>query len=176
MFIGCFTSFNSRSRVGSDEIERNLLSQRVVSIHAPAWGATFLRRLRRLSTLFQFTLPRGERLKAIPGNIRSTFVSIHAPAWGATVVLYSLFTSFPRFNSRSRVGSDTTAAGGVSFWRSFNSRSRVGSDVACPVSPPVTLTFQFTLPRGERLNTTPAMPLVVSFNSRSRVGSDSCPL
>ena len=82
-----------------------------------------------VSPVFQFTLPRGERLKAqrlalrlqsvsihapawgatgwdvyftLPGA-----VSIHAPAWGATTDLFKRHRARRRFNSRSRVGSDT---------------------------------------------------------------------
>ena len=77
----------------------------IVSIHAPAWGATDFLRLGRLFNLFQSTLPHGERQfvadnPAGPNsfNPRSRMgsdivpctrldlltVSIHAPAWGAT--------------------------------------------------------------------------------------------
>ncbi len=60
----------------------------VVSIHAPAWGATFYKgSLSATYDAFQSTHPRGVR----PGIRRLTLchhpVSIHAPAWGATVVV-----------------------------------------------------------------------------------------
>ena len=56
----------------------------VVSIHAPAWGATC----------------RG-------GQARSTSrVSIHAPAWGATAGLGRRRSGRERFNPRARVGRD----------------------------------------------------------------------
>ena len=54
--------FNPRSRVGSDIDDNITAAILVVSIHAPAWGATFLARLYSFVQL----------------------VSIHAPAWGAT--------------------------------------------------------------------------------------------
>ena len=62
-FIPC--SFNPRPRVGGDLL-RNLRSELaiLVSIHAPAWGAT-----------------RSSGCKSRHKLIR---VSIHAPAWGAT--------------------------------------------------------------------------------------------
>ena len=77
-------SFNSRSRVGSDvtSVFRKLTIS--VSIHAPAWGATF-----------------AEARSAAAGR-----VSIHAPAWGATRFWPALGEVYPCFNSRSRVGSD----------------------------------------------------------------------
>ena len=101
----------------------------VVSIHAPAWGATTSPRpSTRCTPQFQFTLPRGERLSApiMPSSTSS-------------------------FNSRSRVGSDTTAARVKAQGVSFNSRSRVGSDGAIEATYNTIVQFQFTLPRGERL-------------------------
>ena len=54
--------FNSRSRVGSDDRVNNFLGARIVSIRAPAWGATN-------PSIF---------------NRSKNHVSIRAPAWGAT--------------------------------------------------------------------------------------------
>ena len=53
--------FNPRSRMGSDCAPKLLSPKRLVSIHAPAWGATlrWLSRTRRPT--FQSTLPHGER-------------------------------------------------------------------------------------------------------------------
>ena len=119
--------FNPRSRMGSDgawirhgsvvEIsihapawgatasDDNPLYPMVISIHAPAWGATSDSADKFKSTLFQSTLPHGERpsYKAASAysryfNPRSRMgsdrfmhiigefspISIHAPAWGAT--------------------------------------------------------------------------------------------
>ena len=58
--------FNSRSRMGSDLLPGTGLAQVVlVSIHAPAWGAT--------------------AIDLVVAGRRG--VSIHAPAWGATLLL-----------------------------------------------------------------------------------------
>ena len=79
----------------------------LVSIHAPAWGATAWCRLpityytlfqsthprgvrllaaldAQVRQLFQSTHPRGVRLRDREGRQAVGFVSIHAPAWGAT--------------------------------------------------------------------------------------------
>ena len=57
----------------------------IVSIHAPTWGATFFNiGSYRLSSLFQSTLPHGERLETPCRITGGTSVSIHAPTWGAT--------------------------------------------------------------------------------------------
>ena len=54
--------FNPRTRVGCDQPDLDPRFIRIISIHAPAWGATFKRQ----------DEPRAET------------ISIHAPAWGAT--------------------------------------------------------------------------------------------
>ncbi len=100
-----------------------------VSIHVPAWGATTEFLAMRLPTMFQSTLPRGERLTTTQ-----------------TIYLRYLFQStLPRgerqhrtavrmrttgFNPRSRVGSDTCARSARRHEDCFNPRSRVGSDRA----------------------------------------------
>ena len=58
----------------------------LVSIHAPAWGATLDPKLRgTLQSVFQSTRPHGARLDAMSDICFEKAVSIHAPAWGATV-------------------------------------------------------------------------------------------
>ncbi len=59
-------------------------SQEIVSIHAPAWGATRSRTSQINSSRFQSTPPHGGRLTVLNGPGRNGKVSIHAPAWGAT--------------------------------------------------------------------------------------------
>ena len=63
-----------------------------ISIHAPAWGATFF----------------GD------GFILVCNISIHAPAWGATSTDYIITGAESNFNPRSRMGSDQPAPGA---WR-----------------------------------------------------------
>ena len=78
-------SFNPRSRVGSDACKPyHIIVFVIVSIHAPAWGAT--------AEIFNLLMS---------GN-----VSIHAPAWGATLSAISVISMPESFNPRSRVGSD----------------------------------------------------------------------
>ena len=60
----CPRGFNPRARMGRDLAAAPTVLVAVVSIHAPAWGATSAR----------LSPPNGHR------------VSIHAPAWGATTV------------------------------------------------------------------------------------------
>ena len=98
--------------------------------------------------MFQFTLPRGERLY-IELGVRKVHVSIHAPARGATASQALPPRRSNCFNSRSREGSDLDGfveryALGVSIHapaRGATTRSRVCYNLTC-------------------------------FNSRSREGSD----
>ena len=78
--------FNSRAREGRDRHERGRHHPRqVVSIHAPARGATdWDEATAPCYITFQFTRPRGARLSLFTLTDSETYVSIHAPARGAT--------------------------------------------------------------------------------------------
>ena len=123
--------FNPRSRTGSDLAAHDQYPRRVrVSIHAPARGATSIPAFFVAPSLFQSTLPHGERRRRT------------ARACGCTC-----------FNPRSRTGSDQPPAGQLRAQRSFNPRSRTGSDVLGPCSRRRGGRFQSTLPHGERRST-----------------------
>ena len=77
-------NFNPRSRAGSDPVEGYIFRFDLISIHAPARGATFCRGL----------------------YFPDIYISIHAPARGATSKLVLLKDFFNDFNPRSRAGSD----------------------------------------------------------------------
>ena len=84
---GMTNSFNPRPRVGGD-VAFLVFQERFcpVSIHAPAWGATYGKRLSlNLCAMFQSTPPRGGRHDIGLYFDATLQVSIHAPAWGATV-------------------------------------------------------------------------------------------
>ncbi len=99
--------FNPRSREGSDFYGKTHTKQNAhISIHAPARGATTSGDAKQVPSIFQSTLPRGERLRTtrwmgrakrfqstLPRGERLSFfdtffiyqiISIHAPARGAT--------------------------------------------------------------------------------------------
>ena len=118
--------FNPRSRGGSDGGDVWAVAGVIVSIHAPAGGATAQPMTWARWTQFQSTLPRGERPERIRSitsawrfNPRSRggsdghaaiveavgAVSIHAPAGGATTN-YAYMIDSAGFNPRSRGGSD----------------------------------------------------------------------
>jgi len=78
-------SFNPRARMGRDIINKQGVGRSGVSIHAPAWGATFSRYLSSIrSRVFQSTRPHGARQRVFYSRHFGKVVSIHAPAWGAT--------------------------------------------------------------------------------------------
>ena len=75
--------FNSRAHEGRDLFRASGLALQYVSIHAPTRGATCRFRILLQRVKFQFTRPRGARLRFVPLN-RKVVVSIHAPTRGAT--------------------------------------------------------------------------------------------
>ena len=124
--------FNPRARVGRDFLGPARRAVLVVSIHAPAWGATRCRpcplaaracfnpraRVGRDSTGRRFPLcsngfnPRarvGRDEMAIKTTVFSEYVSIHAPAWGATQRSAHRVAPRAGFNPRARVGRDKAA-------------------------------------------------------------------
>ena len=78
--------FNPRARTGRDGIEDDTLPPPdIVSIHAPARGATVCRwNGTGTAKKFQSTRPHGARPWTTPQATTSPTVSIHAPARGAT--------------------------------------------------------------------------------------------
>ena len=165
--------FNSRSRMGSDTgTRRGLAHCRRFNSRSRMGSDYEARSYRSNASLFQFTLPHGERLdlgRHLSGifrfNSRSRMgsdlgprrgrgrraqVSIHAPAWGAT--------SAPRSDRGCAAVSIHAPAWGATPPRG---------------QPPFSLfLFQFTLPHGERPNETDQNRPGRGFNSRSRMGSD----
>jgi len=122
--------FNPRARMGRDSRRFSLVAiVLLVSIHAPAWGATPSGEFVTLFTLqfqstrphgarhlvaqdiapsvsFQSTRPHGaRRLRlSVPGS--PVTVSIHAPAWGATARIFACSICLRCFNPRARMGRD----------------------------------------------------------------------
>ena len=133
-YINIF-NFNPRSREGSDQIDNFLVQAYLISIHAPAKGATiiiiafqflsadFNPRSREgsdpssplavyLRIEFQSTLPRRERRNESWSLICYNIISIHAPAKGATRMGHKKMIIQPQFQStlprRERRSADIT--------------------------------------------------------------------
>ena len=98
--------FNSRAREGRDRLNPIKSPPCIVSIHAPARGATNGQVSRRTVGMFQFTRPRGARPNHHRALSYSRGVSIHAPARGATMPCQDRDGSRWSFNSRAREGRD----------------------------------------------------------------------
>ena len=121
-------NFNPRSREGSDVLMKQIAGE--------PWH--FNPRSREGSDIFSTF------------NIRKSIISIHAPARGATLPPYITVYIWKHFNPRSREGSDLPLFQNTYKHTHFNPRSREGSDFFCSFSFLLSLSFQSTLPRGER--------------------------
>ncbi len=142
--------FNPRSRVGSDlhPISPSLIKP--VSIHAPAWGATFFLLLIFSLGRFQSTLPRGERRKKQgKHSIKKTGFNPRSRV-GSDLLSLTTRLKTPLFQSTLPRGERRLAESKSIIARSFNPRSRVGSDQLMMKVKPAYRKFQSTLPRGER--------------------------
>ena len=143
-----------------------------VSIHAPARGATTRTGSNPLRDSFQFTRPRGARLKSPQmGRLGESFqftrprgarlgvklggewvwkVSIHAPARGATKSKATSISAARFQFTRPRGARPTCRLPKPANVGSFNSRAREGRDAASALTMRVLRRFQFTRPRGAR--------------------------
>ena len=165
-------NFNPRSREGSDDsANQNSDTTIIISIHAPARGATIRSTKISMHKKFQSTLPRGERRLGGSGcpvdryhfNPRSRegsdsffpppkcwqSISIHAPARGATS---GQRISFPsrRFQSTLPRGERQEDIKDIKSKLEFQSTLPRGErHLKFPLCIKI-LTFQSTLPRGER--------------------------
>ncbi len=122
----------------------------MISIHAPAKGATLIVNEARSILEFQSTLPRRERRGSRLMSTSTVMISIHAPAKGATrpvqvdSVLLQFQSTLPRRERHHLIASRPYRL------FNFNPRSREGSDVYISVKQTDCTIFQSTLPRRER--------------------------
>ena len=144
-----------------------------VSIHAPAWGATLSCRLMSgLSARFQSTHPRGVRRHAfLHDELVDGFQSTH-PRGVRHSSVYSLTSRLMFQSTHPRGVRLVTALFEISLV-CFNPRTRVGCDIARPMFCPTSDKFQSTHPRGVRpvVGDSPDFSFL-RFNPRTRVGCD----
>ena len=144
-------NFNPRARVGRDKAKIAYKPPKIISIHAPAWGATFSP-LARVSISIYFN-PRarvGRDILSVAGLLPKD-ISIHAPAWGATPASPLSDNMKTNFNPRARVGRDTEAT----------------------ITEKLHMEFQSTRPRGARRRESVGLHRITrDFNPRARVGRD----
>ena len=125
-----------------------------VSIHAPAWGATTGRIMLPRPSSVSIHAPAWGATRYAPRQPWSgQAVSIHAPAWGATKWLYPKMTFLDGFNPRTRVGCDARHG-------AYIGREMTLVSIHAPA-------WGATLPSAARF------PISTRFNPRTRVGCDS---
>ena len=188
------SGFNSRAHGGRDggRDERDRLAD--VSIHAPTGGAT-RRSTRAVSGRGRFnSRAHGGRDKNVGQATTRSAVSIHAPTGGATQRSAGSHTP-RRFNSRAHGGRDFRTADDSNVQISFNSRAHGGRDLLPlqhgghynrfnsrahggrdrPRDRRVVsrARFQFTRPRGARLNAA-KFRLAVVVSIHAPTGGATC--
>ena len=157
--------------MGCDFHRFRLLGGDEVSIHAPTWGATFVKRVEH----------------------HKSRVSIHAPTWGATTT-WGLWPGAWRFQSTHPHGVRPTTGRRTCSCGCFNPRTHMGCDVALLIGGRAVLVsihaptwgatsssvssitragFQSTHPHGVRRACRPPVPFSKSFNPRTHMGCDN---
>ena len=121
-----------------------------ISIHAPTRGATVFKIIKSVGyTIFQSTLPRGERpqpvkIYRLTGKFQSTLPR------GERHFVLGLFRVLVNFNPRSHEGSDTLTNSGEDASTNISIHAPTRGATCCRYSVKSCLGFQSTLPRGER--------------------------
>ena len=77
-----------------------------ISIHAPAWGATYVWLYGRATSEISIHAPAWGATEPRARHEYLNRISIHAPAWGATIKQSTDGNRLDHFNPRSRMGSD----------------------------------------------------------------------
>mgnify|MGYP004686302805 CR=1 FL=1 len=91
---------------GATSLRRQSYVAYTVSIHAPTWGATQPMLFQRHAIEFQSTHPHGVRRNQARIIESQIPVSIHAPTWGATYAACGSTLQNMRFNPRTHMGCD----------------------------------------------------------------------
>ena len=122
---------------------------RIISIHAPAKGATLSRR--RNGADGEISIHAPAKGATLDGNFAGLpmEISIHAPAKGATAAAVHRPAGL-EFQSTLPRRERPYLAGALHNRADFNPRSREGSDMSMVGTPSSSDRFQSTLPRRER--------------------------
>ena len=191
----CTSHFNPRSRVGSDANGSLAIPDvMLISIHAPAWGATIYVNTEDVEAIFQSTLPRGERPATFPedtanGKFQSTLprgerLRVRTPLFSARTFQSTL----PRGERLQQIainryccvisihapawGATCKTQKRATSVLNFNPRSRVGSDNYQPRQQQRQQDFNPRSRVGSDWLWREHQTRVYHFNPRSRVGSD----
>ena len=104
------TCFNPRPRAGGDGHKNHAKQEGVVSIHAPAQGATITAQQLAQPLVVSIHAPAQGATITAQQLAQPLVVSIHAPAQGATAPPLLLLPAGPSFNPRPRAGGDKAIA------------------------------------------------------------------
>ena len=196
MILGAIATFQSTRPHGARlRIAHDGPAVAVVSIHAPARGATAASQARPITTgrfnprartgrdriiriglaslpMFQSTRPHGARPCAARSSSNAGTVSIHAPARGATdAILLTPIADHVSIHAPAR-GATPWCTSTTSPARCFNPRARTGRDSPLLPIDGVALVFQSTRPHGARRSPHTERSGLCSFNPRARTGRD----
>ena len=144
----------------------------MVSIHAPAWGATRGFGYNISAAEFQSTRPRGARPPHRPDRMSAAQVSIHAPAWGATAA-----QGLPELHVRVSIHAPAWGAtrkgimeGRTDWFQSTRPRGARRRSIQRRMAP---RTVSIHAPAWGATAASPSRrPRTPSFNPRARVGRD----
>ena len=187
-----YEEFQSTRPRGARPLQPSTVPKRVVSIHAPTWGATLTNRKDEQFQLFQSTRPRGARLFADCIVINRAMFQSTRPRGARRVHLKKPIID-ESFNPRAHVGRDLFYLGLTNFnrvsihaptWGATDGlfASLVIMDVS--IHAPTwgatgfgeyqdkELEFQSTRPRGARLQSHNRCRALLCFNPRAHVGRD----
>ena len=123
----------------------------MVSIHAPAWGATPDARQPAARRRVSIHAPAWGATRVMERAALVAGVSIHAPAWGATRIDQWVFDIVNNVSIHAPAWGATSVlcAPGRGAGR-FNPRARVGRDSSLRINSICKILFQSTRPRGAR--------------------------
>ena len=168
-----YGGFNPRAREGRDAAGAQVHHRRGVSIHAPARGATALRRPAPSRVRVSIHAPARGATLAGGGDVGVVEVSIHAPARGATRSRPARRAPRDGFNPRAREGRDKIKAGIVSHGTSFQStRPRGARRVSPHLSHNRSNRFNPRAREGRDQPPSASSCLPCCFNPRAREGRD----
>ena len=170
-------SFNPRPRTGGDALViGQVVDHLLVSIHAPARGATFaIAPENSIKTEFQSTPPHGGRPRNAPHHLLAPTGFNPRPRTGGDWAVEQQDISIsPCFNPRPRTGGDMGTR--RLSWRSvrFNPRPRTGGDVMSLYGGWIDKRVSIHAPaRGATCEPCVLGRSLSSFNPRPRTGGDA---
>ena len=158
-------NFNPRSREGSDTFPRYINnSHTVISIHAPAKGATSYQLYQREYKMISIHAPAKGATWYKKPTLQIKVISIHAPAKGATLLGYAVCTLHHYFNPRSREGSDPSSPLALYLRMEFQSTLPRRERLIDPKTGKKVDKFQSTLPRRERRSANAILFLIYNIS------------